>query len=347
MKSKVTVPLLTALTATFLSSSSQAVGLNEKAAISAPPNLRAEILEVEQKEAAKGALLGQTAKLKAALAKDSRVIKLAKQVETASAIKDRRARKRALSELAAKINEVRNDAMSKAGIEPKDVEVRSPIKRIPKRQVEEMAAGSELWSGKITSFPKTLTGKYDCPDSSDKWDFDGNSVRVKAGSAIADEDCMIIKAGRTATVKVPAGAKKMKVVLAAKVDLDVTAMSFGFFAEAHSYVGVLVTALNGATLSTLDIGKATINLPVKLTKLKEISACNAFPNPLPFDAEGFADDIQEGDDDSTMTMNLPDNVGSTLEISPVVGGSVDADLQGLARLDNDLAIKSMTVTFYR
>jgi hypothetical protein len=292
--------------------------------------------------------------VKAALARDPRAAPLTKQLAEIAGLTDRAERKRRLTALAPQLTAVRNDALKAAGIDAKLVEKkteairvnRAAARRLPPKEPPP-APGSVISTVEVTSFPKTFSHKHDCPDSKDTWDFDGKDVKVKAVSTIADDDCWKITAGRTATVQVPPGAKKMTVVGMVKVDLDVVAISFGFFSEATGYYGIRAFDPSGAPLMTVNIVGTVVPVPARTIKLKTIGAINYAFSPLPFDSDGFADDLQEGEEGSTATFGLPSNVGPKLEISPVAGGWVDGDMQGYAKLNHLITPKKLKVTFYR
>lgn len=282
-------------------------------------------------------------KTRSLVAADPRVAPLVAELRKASAIKDKAARKAQLDALGPRILGVRNEVAKKAGLDAAEVGRKlaplggPSIRRVP---LAPMPSGMKLGEVTVTSFPKTWSFKYKCTDAGDHWDFDGSKVHVYAESAIADKDCLKIFAGRGAVVKIPAGAKKVTVQVAASIDLDVVASSFGAFGEASGVFGVRFHLVQGAFGST---PQGTLTSQMK--GLIHVHTKNAFPNPIPVGLDGFADTLQEGDSGTLTSVDLPPNPGSELEVSLYTGGKVDADLQGYASVNNDMTPKSMKITF--
>ncbi len=299
------------------------------------------------------ALSASSTKLRAALAADTRVAPLTKELLEAVKMTDRRQRAAKLQALGPRVLAIRSDALKKAALDVKAVETQTSSIRttslIPPITQPAPAPGSLISSANVSSFPSPFTFKFDCPDSSDKHDFDGNQVKIWAQSTPVDKDCWKIRAGRMATVQVPAGAKKIEVVFDGKVDLDVVAMSLGAYAKAVGDFGIKVRAPSGAQLDTVNVpGQSQPQpVPVRWCRLKRIEATSAVVGPVPVATDGYAADLQEGDANSKCTMTLPDNVGGTLELTPYTGGWVDADLSGVATLNQLITIRKLKTTFYR
>lgn len=294
-------------------------------------------------ETARSASAPMAAKMKPLVASDARVAPLLAEIKRARAIRDPAARKAQLDALGPRILAVRNDIARKAGFDADTARRLAPLAGglVRKLPTPVTLAGMKLGETTITSFPKTFSFKHRCQDADDKWDFDGSLVKVRAASAIGDADCWTLMAGRGAVMKIPAGTKKLAIRVSATVDLAVFACSLGASGRAGGYFGVRVHLPQGAF--------ATVNgttLTSTVHKLVNVYTNNTFPNPLPFTADGFADNIQEGDVGSTVNVDLPANPGSEVEVSIMTGGWVDADLQGVASLSNDLTPKSMKVSFY-
>lgn len=299
---------------------------------------------------ARQALGPQNAKIKAALAGDARVAPLTSKLLEAAKTKDKATRKRLLDGLGPQIVTVRNDALKKAAVDPSSIDKQLAVLRAPATTMLGAVAPASASSTTVTdsTFPNTYSyrGAGDlCPDSNDKWDFDGNKVKVWAQSTPLDADCWNIRAGRSTNVAVPAGTKKMKVVVNATVDLDVFATALGAGARAVGEFGVRVSAPSGAALTTVNVAGQSFSVPAKLCTLKSISAKNIIPNPLPFDTAAFTDNVQEGDANSACSFDLPANVGANVDVALWVGGMVDADLTGVATLSNEITVKSIKVTF--
>lgn len=296
-------------------------------------------------------LQADAAKLRSALQADPRTDVLLKAVADAVRLKDPLAREQALKALNGQFEAVRADALRSSGIDAAAASANAS--RLSLRMLERpvisqaLAPGSVLSTVKISSFPKPYSAKKKCPDVSDRADFDGAVVHVRASSAIADEDCWELRAGRTATVQVPKGATRAKIVLNAHVDLSSYAMSLGIWAQSGGYLGIYVFDPSGNPFSVVSVAGTSVPIPATLLRLRKVHVEHPGPHPLPYRTTGFTDDVQEGDPESTATFNLPKGVGPTLEISPVVGGYVDADLSGYASMTHSIRPKSMTITFYR
>jgi hypothetical protein len=290
-------------------------------------------------------------KLRRVLKADPRTEALIKAVARAVSLKDPLARERALKALNGQFEMVRADAIRNSGIDAVAASTtasRGTLRYIPRAVLSQaVAPGSLISTVKISSFPKPYTAKKKCPDSSDRADFDGNTAHALASSAIADEDCWDLRAGRTASVKVPKGATSMKVVLKAHVNLSSYAMSLGIWAQSGGYVGIHVYDPSGNPFSEVVLAGKTIPIPATLHKLRTIHVEHPGPHPLPYRTAGFTDDLQEGDQGSTTTITLPAGVGPTLDISPVVGGYVDADLSGYASMSHSITPKGLEISFYR
>lgn len=296
-------------------------------------------------------LASDAEKLRRVLKADPRTEALIKAVARAVSLKDPLARERALKALNGQFEMVRADAIRNSGIDAVAASTtasRGTLRYIPRAVLSQaVAPGSLISTVKISSFPKPYTAKKKCPDSSDRADFDGNTAHALASSAIADEDCWDLRAGRTASVKVPKGATSMKVVLKAHVDLSSYAMSLGIWAQSGGYVGIHVYDPSGNPFSEVTVAGKTMPIPATLHKLRTIHVEHPGPHPLPYRTAGFTDDLQEGDQGSTTTITLPAGVGPTLDISPVVGGYVDADLSGYASMSHSITPKALEITFYR
>lgn len=297
------------------------------------------------------ALAADAERLRQAVQADPRAARLIRSVAEAVSLPDPMARERALRALSTQFEQVRGDAIRNAGIDPEvtsSTAARSSLRHIPRPLVAQaMAPGSVMSTVKVTRFPEPYSAKKKCPDSSDRADFDGNVVHARASSAIGDEDCWELRAGRTATVKVPKGATRMKVVLKARVELSSYAMSLGIWAQSGGYLGIHVHDPSGNPFTQVKIGDAMVPVAATFNKLRGVHAEHPGPHPLPFRTASFTDDLQDGDAGSTTTFTLPAGVGPTLEISPVVGGYVDADLSGYASMSHSITPKELTITFYR
>lgn len=290
-------------------------------------------------------------KLRRALKADPRTEALITAVAEAVNLKDPLARERALKALNGQFEKVRADAIRNSGIDAvaaSTTAARGSLRYIPRDLLSQaIAPGSLISTVKVSSFPKPYTAKKKCPDDSDRADFDGNTAHARASSGITDEDCWELRAGRTASVKVPKGATSMKVVLKAHVDLSSYAMSLGIWAQSGGYVGIHVYDPSGNPFSQVNVAGKTIPIPATLRRLRTIHVEHPGPHPLPYRTAGFTDDLQEGDKGSTTTITLPAGVGPTLEISPVVGGYVDADLSGYASMSHSITPKALEISFYR
>ncbi len=134
--------------------------------------------------------------------------------------------------------------------------------------------------------------------------------------------------------------------MGAAVDLDVVSFSFGAFAEAAGMFGIRVSSPTGATLDNFQVGAATVPVPVVMRELKRIHAVNTFPNPILVTMDSWASDLQEGDAGGSSDFAFPGDPGASLDIFLYTGGWVDADLQGLASVNNDLTPKALKVLFF-
>jgi hypothetical protein len=290
--------------------------------------------------------LGATTR--ALLAHDPRLPRLVAEIERAAAIKDKAARKTKLDAIAPRLLALRNEIALKAHLDGAEVSRKlaafapPTVRRLPKAP---LPSGIKLAESTVTSFPVPFSFKYRCPDQDDKWDFDGKDVTVRASSAIGDKDCDSIMAGRGAVFTIPPGAKKVRLVLGASVDLDVLSASAGAFGEARGFFGVRLHLVQGAYSTTVVNGN-TVKMTSQIHKLIRIHTTNAFPNPIPLGTDSFTDSLQEGDDGSTLTAELPPNPGKEIEITLITGGWADADLQGFASVNNLMTPKSLKVTFY-
>jgi hypothetical protein len=286
------------------------------------------------------------AKLKPVLAADPRVKPLLAQLAEAEALTDKRARAAKLEGLKAELLAVRADAIKNARLDmpalERDLGDQSPPPAEPKRRPLPPLPTTKVVT--VDSFPGTDHTKMDCNDDSDHWDFDGKLVKIRAKSTPADADCFTIRAGRTATLDVPAGMTRVTISARARVELDTFAASLGVWAKATAWWGLRVYSPEGKTLGQFKIGNTTTNIPVAYCKLKSIKATNAGYYPLPFSETTFEEDIQDGDADSECSFHLPSGI-KKLEIMMYVGASVDADLTAICHSNNNLKPKSMKVTF--
>jgi hypothetical protein len=329
------------------------------AVIPAPAPLRAgpkplarDDSDVAARQAAHKDLADINAKLKPLIAADPRAAALIKEAAEISKGRNKALRETQLKALAARALTIRNDALAKSGVDLKVVDAKiMTLNALTHNQLKTMAApsqaGTVISTTNVTSFPLVQTYKHQCDDAGDTWDFHGADVTIHAASGIADKDCWKLLAGRSASVAVPPGTKSMKVIINAHVDLDVVAMSFGVYGHASGYFGVQAFSPSGAQLGSVQIGNTVLPVAGNTVVLKSISATNSFPNPIPINTGSFAADIQEGDPTSTADFTFATDPGPTVELGLIVGGLVDADLQGLATLDNLITPRSLKVTFYR
>jgi hypothetical protein len=325
-------------------------------ALKTAPSVRKELdPDAEASRNARKELADIDGKLKPLIKADPRTTPLIKEITEALDLKDRAARKAKLQALSPRIAAVRNDALKKAGFDPKLVETKvAPIRKL-REKADDLPPpppppppGSVISTTTATSFTSySYKDQEGCPDSSDTWDFDGAEVKVRAISTPTDDDCTTIRAGKQATFQVPPGTKKIKVEMRASADLDAFAAAFGVFAETSSYMGIRLFSPSGVTLSEMTIGNSVVPLPVLTRVTKNIRAKNFFPNPLPFDISSFTDEVQEGDSAASATFVFKNDPGPALVIGAVTGGFVDADLSGVAKLTNEITPKSIKVTFYR
>jgi hypothetical protein len=306
---------------------------------------------------ARTSLADANKKLAPVLKADPRVAPLVKELLEASKIKDQAQRKAKLTALGPRATAIRTDAFKKAGLSAADIEAKTTVLRTQMAQVVKIEEpppppppGSVITTTTVTSFPITHTYRSDCPDSNDKVDFDGSVVKVDAKSTPVDDDCWHLRGGRGATFQVPGETKKIKVSMKAKVDLDVVATHLGFFAEAQGTLGIRVHSPGGTILANVPNpiqGLPPFPVTAIIKNTKKIHAENAFPNPVPFDTASFEDQLQDGEAGSSATFTFLGSPGPSLNIVAFVGGWVDADLSGVAVLNNDITLQELKVTFYR
>jgi hypothetical protein len=297
----------------------------------------------------RAAVAPSAVKLKAALKADPRVAPLTAALVAAATIKDKAARKVALDKLGPQILAVRADAVKKAGIDPAAVEasVRS-LATLPTLRPMVPPPGTVLATSTISSFPKTWSVKRDCGDADDRIDFDGPTVKLRAVSTPLDADCWVIRGGRTGSVTVPKGASRMLVQIRGKVDLDVTGIHFGTFAEVWGSFGIRIASPTGVALSTAQVAGRSVNLPAVVHPIRSVHTRSIGLSPIPVSSDGFEDNLQEGDQFSTALFDLPENVDvGTLDVTLYTGAEVDADLSGVAIASNDVVPQSLKVTFYK
>jgi hypothetical protein len=139
--------------------------------------------------------------------------------------------------------------------------------------------------------------------------------------------------------------------MTAKVDLYVAAASVGIYAAGNTAFGVRIGLPTGEPFSTISLPGTTEKAPVraKLFPFHRIAAKHDGPEGLlfPVDISEFEEDIQPGDEKSTIFAALPPNAGPTMTLAPYVRGSVDADLTGIAEVDSDITASSIKVTFLK
>jgi hypothetical protein len=309
--------------------------------------------DVREAREARRSLEGLTAKLKPTLTADRRTKALLTEIAAIAQLPDPVARKEKLKALQPRIEAVRSDAFRKAELDRRAVAQKLTAVRLakpPLRSTEvALPAGSVISTVTTSSFPVFYTHKNTCPDAADRWSFVGDKVKVVASSGIWDNDCMRIAAGRAATVQVPPGTKKMKVIMKAKVTLDVTAVALGVYASATARLGIRVLSPSGAKLAEVSVGKVTHPSPLMMNTTaflheKEEALASKYGGL----SASFSKDLQEGDPESSSTFDFKyGHPGPTLQIAPYVGGSVDADVQGYASVDASVTPKSLKVIFYR
>lgn len=291
----------------------------------------------------------ELAKLKPFVKDDPRVAALQKELIAARAIADKAARKKRLEALAPKMLELRADLLKKAGIDGQAAGKRLAQRASPTVKTVTSAAlsGQPLGTLKITSFPKTYGYRKWCPDDrTDKWDFDGASVRVFAESSMFDDDCTMLRAGRLGTFTVPTGARRMRVQVAADVELEAGAASLASYGKAWVGWGLMLYSRD-EPLGTVDVNGKTFAADQSRRILRNLGAKNHIPNPIPFDISSFSDSVQEGDERSYEWFELQTGwAGRVLELGIYIEGGVDADLTGYAWSSSKLTPKSLTVTFY-
>ncbi len=290
------------------------------------------------------------AKVKEALKADPRVRPLTSALVAAAKMKDKAARKLELEKLAPQIRAVRADAMTKAGLDGNAVEqgLRSIANVGTFRAPVVTPPGTVLATTTVGSFPKPYSYKWRCPDQEDKADLDGGDAKLWATSTPFDDDCWVIRSGRTGTVQVPKGASRMRVDVRAKVDLDVVAIHYGTFAEVRSTLDVRIVSPKGVPLSTIKVAGKDTPLPAARFTLARLHTRSAGYLPVPFGTDSFADDLQEGDAGATAVFTLPPDADvGELEVTLYSSAEVDADLSGVGVANNLVTPKSLKVTFYK
>lgn len=289
-----------------------------------------------------------TPAIREAIAADPRSKPLLDQWKAAAKLADHAARLRALSRLVPKIEAVRADILGKVGVTPADLAAALPKRpRIPKGPT---VGGGLLSKVEITSFSGSYKFKTGCPDEDDTWDFDGDKVTVEASSAIADDDCMKIRAGRKGkAINVPAGARTMKVEIYGDADYAVTAASLGAWAGAWSYLAARVEFPGGGGYETVDVQYGPdVVVRHRQHELFWVGTDHDAPEAILYPAswDTFEDTLSPGDANTSTTFTLPEDPGSTVIVTPVVGGKVDADLTGYADMDSEFEVKKIVVSFY-
>lgn len=290
-----------------------------------------------------------TPAIRKAVADDPRSQPLLQQWKAASKLANKAARARALAVLAPKIESLRAELLTKAGVKIADLAVALP--RVPSILAGPPVSGDLLSKVEITSFPGSYKYKKSCPDEEDTWDFDGDNVTVFASSAVGDDDCMTIRAGRKGkAIAVPSGARTMKVEIYGHADYAVTAASLGAWAGAWSYLAARVEFPGGSGYDTVEnpLGGPDIVVRHRQNELFWVGADHDAPEGLLFPAswDTFEDTLSPGDANTSTTFGLPEDPGATVIVTPVVGGKVDADLTGYSEMDSEFEPSKIVVSFY-
>ena len=299
----------------------------------------------------RAALPPAAAKVKEILKADPRVRPLTSALTAALKIKDRSARKLELDKLSPQIRAVRADAVAKSGLDAAALEQGlKSVSAVSSFRAAKTAppAGALLGTASVSSFPKPYSLKQRCPDTGDRVDFDGATAKVRASSTPFDDDCWVIQGGRTGSVQVPKGASRMVIDIRANVDLDITGIHFGTFAEVWGSFGVRISSPKGVKLSTMQIAGKTVPISAVRNTLVTVHTRSVGLSPIPVSTDSFADELQEGDAYSSTMFQLPTDADlGELEVTLLTTAEVDADLTGMASANNDITPRSLNIKFYK
>lgn len=306
---------------------------------------RAEAARVERDTAT----AGKRTAVRDAMRGDPRTRALSGELTAALKIQDKAKRTAALQALAPKVSALRADVLRKAGASQAEI-FRKPNVVVPSGAVS-APLGSVISTTTITSFPETFSYRAGCSDGADKFDFDGNKVRVTAFSTPFDKDCDVLRAGRSsAPISIPPGTKRVRVEVTAHVDLYTGASGLGAWAGAWSSFGVRAFLPSGKLWTQELPGGTSVPANLRYASLRQLASDHpSGPEEMvvPADIKAFEDDVQPGDDQSSATITLPDGAGPTIQLGAYVNAKVDADLSGVCSVDSDITLKALKVTFLR